>query len=259
MKLVPMRTGVKQVPKSLSPVRAPLTKQAPHADYPPRRNMQTAAYKPVEFTHLKVFEQDAKRGKKGWADPIDPVLALKRRTLITLTGKDIEFTRDGRPVNPIERTGYSGRGLLGRWGPNHAADPVITRRNGETGQLEMWAIVRGDARKHYAAPGGMLDKGEAPVAAAARELREETGVRLNLSKAKVLYSGYAVDPRNTDNAWMETTAVHIHVSEGVGSRFKPRAMSDAHSVGWLPLTESNLKKLYGSHQRFARLAMGNVP
>lgn len=25
------------------------------------------------------------------------------------------------------RTGMSGRGLLGRFGPNHAADPIVTR------------------------------------------------------------------------------------------------------------------------------------
>ena len=29
--------------------------------------------------------------------------------------------------NPIGRTGVCGRGLLGRWGPNHAADSVVTR------------------------------------------------------------------------------------------------------------------------------------
>ncbi|KAG1658468.1 ADP-ribose pyrophosphatase, mitochondrial [Nymphon striatum] len=29
--------------------------------------------------------------------------------------------------NPVGRTGISGRGLLGRWGPNHAADPIVTR------------------------------------------------------------------------------------------------------------------------------------
>lgn len=31
------------------------------------------------------------------------------------------------PLNPIGRTGIQGRGVLGRWGPNHAADPIITR------------------------------------------------------------------------------------------------------------------------------------
>ena len=25
------------------------------------------------------------------------------------------------------RTGIRGRGLLGRWGPNHAGDPIVTR------------------------------------------------------------------------------------------------------------------------------------
>lgn len=34
---------------------------------------------------------------------------------------------EGRPLNPLGRTGLKGRGLLGRWGPNHAADPIVTR------------------------------------------------------------------------------------------------------------------------------------
>ena len=29
--------------------------------------------------------------------------------------------------NPVGRTGMIGRGLLGKWGPNHAADPIVTR------------------------------------------------------------------------------------------------------------------------------------
>ena len=29
--------------------------------------------------------------------------------------------------NPVGRTGMVGRGLLRRWGPNHAADPIVTR------------------------------------------------------------------------------------------------------------------------------------
>lgn len=30
------------------------------------------------------------------------------------------------------RTGLVGRGLLGRWGPNHAADPIVTRWKRDT-------------------------------------------------------------------------------------------------------------------------------
>lgn len=35
--------------------------------------------------------------------------------------------RGGCPFNPVGRTGIIGRGLLGRWGVNHAADPVVSR------------------------------------------------------------------------------------------------------------------------------------
>lgn len=34
---------------------------------------------------------------------------------------------NGYPLNPVGRTGIVGRGVLGRWGPNHAADPIVTR------------------------------------------------------------------------------------------------------------------------------------
>lgn len=31
------------------------------------------------------------------------------------------------PLNPFGRTGLTGRGQLGRWGPNHALDAVVSR------------------------------------------------------------------------------------------------------------------------------------
>ena len=34
---------------------------------------------------------------------------------------------NGLPLNPNGRTGMEGRGLLGRWGPNFAGDPLVTR------------------------------------------------------------------------------------------------------------------------------------
>lgn len=50
---------------------------------------------------------------------------------------------NGYPLNPIGRTGISGRGVLGRWGPNHAADPVVTRWK----RLENGEIVKGESNK----------------------------------------------------------------------------------------------------------------
>ncbi|VDL92704.1 unnamed protein product [Schistocephalus solidus] len=33
----------------------------------------------------------------------------------------------GLPLNPCGRTGIQGRGCLRYWGPNHAADPIVSR------------------------------------------------------------------------------------------------------------------------------------
>ena len=76
-----------------------------------------------------------------------------------------------KPLNPRGRTGVGGRGVLGKWGPNHAADPVVTRwklaDNGhrlvaeESGKpvLEFVCIQRRDTGV-WAIPGGMVDPGE---------------------------------------------------------------------------------------------------
>ena len=71
----------------------------------------------------------------------------------------IRFDSQGFPVNPRGRTGMRGRGLLGKWGPNHAADPIVTRFHPLSGQLQMVAVQRHDTGR-WAIPGGMVDAGE---------------------------------------------------------------------------------------------------
>ena len=67
-----------------------------------------------------------------------------------------------------------GRGLLGKWGPNHAADPIVTRFHPQTGQLQMVAIKRKDTGD-WAIPGGMVDDGEMVGVTLRREFTEEAG------------------------------------------------------------------------------------
>ena len=43
------------------------------------------------------------------------------------------------------------------------------------------------------------------------------------------------DPRNTDNAWMETTAYHFHCSNELGALLQLRAGDDAGQVTWLDI------------------------
>ncbi len=104
---------------------------------------------------------------------------------------------NGVPLNIQGRTGIAGRGMLGRWGPNHAADPVVTRwkrnSNGDIvrvdgkPELEFVAIQRRD-NGQWALPGGMVDPGEAVSVTVRREFMEEaldSGTASNAEKEKM--------------------------------------------------------------------------
>jgi ADP-ribose pyrophosphatase len=143
---------------------------------------------------------------------------------------------------------------LGKWGPNYAADPIITRINRKDRCLEMLAVQRRD-NGQWAIPGGMVDKGEEVTRTLARELREETGVTLDMGEGRFVYQGYVDDPRNTDHAWMETTAKHLHLDQERAESMDLQAGSDARAVRWLPLTADNIRTLYASHCALVRSAL----
>ena len=107
-------------------------------------------YNPKEFTHDSVINQGV---ADGWADPPTPqqVTDLKQRKSYEAP---ISFDAAGMPRNPRGRTGLCGRGLLGQWGPNHAADPIVTRYNPQTGKLQLVAVRREDTGQ-FAVPGGI--------------------------------------------------------------------------------------------------------
>jgi len=192
--------------------------------------------------------------------------------------------RGGRPINPNGRTGIRGRGLLGKWGPNHAADPIVTRwkRDGEgrivTNEtdgkkvLEFVSIQRKDTGA-WAIPGGMVDPGEKVSVTVKREFLEEALDSTDTGKDNVeeletmvedffnsgteVYRGYVDDPRNTDNSWMETVAFNFHDSTGeeVG-RFPLKAGDDATAIQWMEIDSS--LNLYASHKQFVQIVVGNL-
>lgn len=188
------------------------------------------------------------------------------------------ISEEGYPLNPIGRTGIISRGLLGRWGPNHAADPIVTRwkRNG-TGALEIdkitekpvlqfVAIERKDSGE-WAIPGGMVDPGETISTTLKREFMEEAMNALEkddtqkeeiekiifdfFNKGEEIYKGYVDDPRNTDNAWMETVASNFHDEDGstVG-KLALIAGDDARNVRWMDI--NGKLNLYANHIEFIK-------
>lgn len=229
-----------------------------HASYPPRNggvpipddqlswSVPYVEYRPTPFTAPVVLAN----WPDGWADP--PSVAALARPPSSYAGP-LAFDTLGRPLNPAGRTGISERGVLGRWGANFAADPIVTRYNPDTGVLEGLFIRRKDSGL-WAIPGGMVDEGEEISETLAREFLEEAGVALDMSDAALLYRGYVDDPRNTDHAWMETTVKHKHLSSEFAASLRPHAGDDASEVMWMALSEENLSQLYANHAEFVRMA-----
>jgi ADP-ribose pyrophosphatase len=171
----------------------------------------------------------------------------------------------------------TGQGLLGRFGPNHAADPVVTRwqkdaagnrvkdANGND-VLEFVAIKRGDTGE-WAIPGGMVEAGDTVSLTLRKEFGEEALNTLEASPEErkhteellsklfangtVIYRGYVDDPRNTDNCWMETVVMNFHDEDGsVFDKFELHAGDDAVGVKWTPITPE--LTLFASHTDFVR-------
>jgi len=257
--------------------------RGPHPKYPPRATVTNAivrwdvecpSYAPTEFTGQSVLKNA--RGLPtgfGWAHPED-VRSIREELEAVVTfafggvphtlGAMVHFDEHGAPMNPVGRTGMRGRGGLGKWGPNQAADSIVTRRDPQTGALQFVAIKRGDTGE-WALPGGMVDPGEVVAQTVRREFSEEAGDLEPAMKAKFndltdelfasgvqVYRGYVDDPRNTDNSWMETHALHFHCSGTLGEMLPLKAGDDARDVTWLAIdpSEPRFLSLYASHREW---------
>lgn len=112
----------------------------------------------------------------------------------------------------------------------------------------MVAIKRNDTGE-WAVPGGMMECGDSVSETLKKEFGEEAlnsieaseedkrDIELALnrlfSSGIEIYKGYVDDPRNTDNAWMETTAMNFHDEDGSGfSVFQLNAGDDAGAVSF---------------------------
>jgi hypothetical protein len=149
----------------------------------------------------------------------------------------------GRPISPFPKAGLRGRGVLWRWGTNWAADVLLTRfrrdpvtgaplmRNGRR-VLEFLCMKRPNG--DWAIPGCMMVQDarindEVLIAqlkdmlkvkvlqhssGLAQDKQDKVLDQLFMLKPESRREAYSADPRNTDNAWIETECWHIHDTAG---------------------------------------------
>jgi ADP-ribose pyrophosphatase len=214
-------------------------------------------YGPVDITPPELRPAGlADSVAEGWAEPyatpadVPDWSARQARALVPFT-----FDAQGMPLNPAGRTGRAGRNL-GAWGENQAADPIVIAGDGTNRRILL--IRRADIGV-WAIPGGMVEPGEYATKAAARELHEESGVDLTEHTPKVLSWGYVDDWRNTDNAWVCSTAVLYRLPAEVAAT----AGDDAADAGWFPLynreilaaTLAPIGGLYAAHRPMLTAAL----
>ncbi|EGD73752.1 hypothetical protein PTSG_05446 [Salpingoeca rosetta] len=249
-------------------------------------DVECPSYEPVEYTAPNVAAQPE------WADPADP-RKIKFNAKDKVEDKVVDRTSchrtkfhvdedTGRPINPWGRTGMTGRGNLGKWGVNQAADTVVTRwkrspdgsileRDGKK-VLEFVAIQRKD-NSMWAIPGGFVDNGEDVALTSGREFMEEAlgtkDKRTKLSEeeessvASLFADGtivgriYSEDPRNTDNAWVETTCINFHDDAGRrAAKLKLQGGDDAKKARWM-MVHGGLK-LFASHLKLLTLVADSL-
>ncbi|XP_041662819.1 transient receptor potential cation channel subfamily M member 2-like isoform X1 [Cheilinus undulatus] len=142
--------------------------------------------------------------------------------------------------NPEGRTGVRGRGALSHLGPNLTVDLVLTRwRDNTRSVLEYLAVW--DDHGSLVLPGGPVQSADQLPVALKRTVGKKLYEKISekASEGTKVFEGYVDDVRNTDNAWVETTVLNIHLDNN----------TVVSSHGGLQWQEVSSKTMLASNQR----------
>jgi len=226
--------------------------------------------------------QEVLNSTSTWADEVvvsinemDKRTLWKDKKMVSFKEYGIIYDHLNKPICPYlkKSTGKKGRGSLGKWGVNHAADPLITRKY-NNGKYAVLVIFRGDQEGFVPAlPGGMVDVTNGRVESYNRTLKRElceeainddkkeaiTQLKKAMDHGKVVYCGFVDDPRTTDNAWIETYCLHAHIDENVanGLNLRTEGTMDNETKGavWMDFTADNMAKMYAGHGAWVTAAI----
>jgi len=209
----------------------------------------------LNYTHADVLTKGV---WEGWADPETDPTRIDWNARLRHAAIPFKVI-NGRPVKPGKSTGIRyGRNDLGHWGEALAADALVLARTPD-GHRATVVIERRD--KHgWAIPGGHVDPGEEPLAAAVRELAEETGLAVPTRRVWQTTKPRVVpDPRGSDEAWMVTVLCIADLGD-LGHLPAVRGSSDAKRAAWVPADsyrtlETHLRSQFGGRVFPAHVTM----
>ncbi|CAH8453355.1 unnamed protein product [Heterobilharzia americana] len=217
---------------------------------------------------------------EGWSEPNDYEKLSEERKL-ELQSSSISLPTDlgnGLPKNPGGRTGVNGKGHLPLWGPNSAIILLVTRSSSDqtSGPSDVTtSSFKFIAYKHLLGsqlpwllvqhPSGCKPETctkeiiESIIHSRMRQLiklnpknqsvLQEAVQRLSRFPPTIIHTGYLDDAINTDHAWIEPTAVHIHIrnSHSYNDTFLQLFSVEGVTFTWLDSTDK--AGMRTSHQK----------
>lgn len=202
--------------------------------------------------------------KPSWADDVHiPFLNMLERKTIDRNGNVSNIAActlydfgTSRFLNPRGKTGITGRGMLGQWGANWAADVIVTKYDAADKLCILLCEKQlGDGVSDLCFPAGIVEPGELVPETLRRELCEEAvddgaAVSQLFDSCKVgcVYAGHVDDWRNTDHAWMVTQAFHFHATPDIALRLNLNVKDKGEIKKSAWYVASEVTSMYASHK-----------
>ncbi len=201
-------------------------------------------YNPPRFVEPLILER-SRDMSAGWVDPDDhrSIPDLSRRQ--SFSGP-LRLDEKGFPLFPLGRTGVAGRGFFGRWGPNHAVDPIVARLHPRSGELQV-AFVKRIETGQWALPGGIVNSWESPEEAAGRSLKDKIGLVLKKPAWTTVTRMVVEDYRNTDNSWFESVVLFILLSQRASKTLSVRSTERFSDADWITPGGDFSRTLFANH------------
>jgi hypothetical protein len=156
--------------------------------------------------------------------------------------------------NPQGRTGYSGLGFFLQAGENRCADAIVTRVNPASEKLE---LLLGKDRQtgQYGLIGTFMGADSDPRQTAARACRQKLGLALDFSHARVGERMPMRDYRQTDDAYVTSRGVHLHLHGAAATAQCLQIPQRYDDVGWMLIISGVYGNLFASHADLLREAL----